>query len=830
MDLGMGMGIDTTNFGLFNPFQSTLKPRPRCPRPSPRAVAAPAPSPPRRPCTTSVDTGYSAFSDDPAAELANRVRKNAGLVLAVQIGSPTPIPPACPIVSTTQQPSAFTAPPASLYSTLNTAASAFTTVPVAPSAPPTPATPVQTATQSWPKTSHTTIECRYRTNLNARIQSLRQAVPALRVVDTAAAIKAGEPYPGGDASDPEDHIDARGFKIARKCSNVLGKAVKYICMLKNPENRLTHELKGLKTVLRGLVGEMELLGEWEREWVGVEDGGNANEDDAEDDEEGESDDEGGGRKRKKAKVGPAPKVKVECRPAAPVQEGEKKKRGRPRKVVPLPASATASASANSSHAGSPALSTSVPMHSSLGQPSTAAYAQRQQEIMHQQQQQQQDLAGSPRQYLLAGGPCQYLLGAFALFSFFANANVYEGGGGVMRGGVGEHRVACGEGVWARYAIVSASAPCPPTLLEKEEKGSETETETDGERSVGSVRSLSEEDGDVDADASEEVQEQAHSKAEACILDDSTPPHTAAHRVPALHVRFHHFPHHHHHLALVRTRTRTILDRTIRDGRPPTPPRAPRAPRPSARRARRPAAVGRRRRGGGAAWADEAYAHHHTNPNPHTNTHLNANHPNAKGGRAAHVGGGRGGGAAARGRETGVREGGVGGSLYRVLFDYIHGVDVNRLHPTSAADTDADASTDVLAKAAASERELARAREREEERAALEVAQGLGGRIPRLGARVGRWGGRGQEGAEGDVEKLLRAIVLYRRVFGPASASASLPASANTKGGNVNARTSRTSTAARALRRTLGSSKVFEDAGAGVEEARDRVVDLLTGEV
>ncbi|KAJ7819309.1 hypothetical protein B0H13DRAFT_2453416 [Mycena leptocephala] len=39
-----------------------------------------------------------------------------------------------------------------------------------------------------PKTSHTTIERRYRTNLNARIQSLRHAV-----VDRAAALKAGSP-------------------------------------------------------------------------------------------------------------------------------------------------------------------------------------------------------------------------------------------------------------------------------------------------------------------------------------------------------------------------------------------------------------------------------------------------------------------------------------------------------------------------------------------------------------------------------------------------------------------------------------------------------------
>ncbi|KAJ7713228.1 hypothetical protein B0H16DRAFT_1743556 [Mycena metata] len=292
MDLGMGMGINTTDFGLFNPFQFTFE--------------APSLLP--------------SSDDDPAAELANRVRKNAGVVLAVQIGNEPQYQP--------HQPAAFTAPPAPSYPAPNTAASAFTTAPVAPSAPPMPATPVQSATQSRPKTSHTTIERRYRTNLNTRIQSLRQAVPALRIVDRAAAIKAGEPSTGGDTSDPEDHIDARGFvdsvKIARKRSkaSVLGKAVEYIHVLKNRERRLTRELEGLKTLLRGLVGGTELLGEWEREW------------------EGESNDEGGGgegKKRKKAKVAveAAPKVEVERKPAAaPVVEGEKKKRGRPRKVVP----------------------------------------------------------------------------------------------------------------------------------------------------------------------------------------------------------------------------------------------------------------------------------------------------------------------------------------------------------------------------------------------------------------------------------------------------------------------------------------------------------------
>jgi hypothetical protein len=102
--------------------------------------------------------------------------------------------------------------------------------------------------------------------------------------------------------------------------------------------------------------------------------------------------------------------------------------------------------------------------------------------------------------------------------------------------------------------------------------------------------------------------------------------------------------------------------------------------------------------------------------------------------------------------------------------------------------------------------------------ALAAARALGGQVAALGARVGRVLGGGEvdlalddaeDGAPADVEKLLRAIVLYRRVFG---AEANAPARPDD---------------AKALRRTLGSSEVFEDAL--VEEARDRVVDLLTGE-
>ena len=91
-----------------------------------------------------------------------------------------------------------------------------------------------------PKTSHTTIERRYRTNLNARIQSLKDAVPALRVLETKEKAKKCQDSPEADSEEkPEklawnDMVDERGFvdgvKVARKISkaNVLGKAAEYI--------------------------------------------------------------------------------------------------------------------------------------------------------------------------------------------------------------------------------------------------------------------------------------------------------------------------------------------------------------------------------------------------------------------------------------------------------------------------------------------------------------------------------------------------------------------------------------------------------------------------
>ncbi|KAG6810565.1 hypothetical protein H0H92_011321 [Tricholoma furcatifolium] len=321
-------------------------------------------------------------AQDPAALLAERVRQSAGVMLALPMTaqlqafenkppaeqtaptSPTSIPklpiPRLPRPSTQSAHSA-------------TSSAASTPPPTTPSPPPSSAasTPpsVPTAPPSRPKTSHTTIERRYRTNLNARIQSLRMAVPALRVVDDRSsdgskkrapnkvlvsgdlALKAGE-----DVVDERGYID--GVKVARKCSkaNVLGKAVEYIRVLKRRETRLKAEQAGLKSLVSGLVGGPALLKEWEREWkemfggeekdeVSEENEAEAEDDDSEDD----GDEEEEGRKRKRGKTTPSPsdgstqvkqekkEKKVALAPDGTVPE--KRKRGRPRKVVPPPVSA-----------------------------------------------------------------------------------------------------------------------------------------------------------------------------------------------------------------------------------------------------------------------------------------------------------------------------------------------------------------------------------------------------------------------------------------------------------------------------------------------------------
>ncbi|KAH9057980.1 hypothetical protein EDB83DRAFT_2520846 [Lactarius deliciosus] len=205
-----------------------------------------------------------------------------------------------------------------------------------PSPSPDPALGGTVAIIGRPKTSHTTIERRYRTNLNARIQSLKDAVPALRVLET---------------KEKANKVDERGFvdgiKVARKISkaNVLGKAAEYIHVLKRRENRLKREQAGLRSLISGLVGGPALLREWEREWVSRFGGPERDEatsdisddDDGADDGESDADDDNlHPKKRIKGvpkKPAKDPKPKKETNPGI---VPEKRKRGRPRKVQPLP--------------------------------------------------------------------------------------------------------------------------------------------------------------------------------------------------------------------------------------------------------------------------------------------------------------------------------------------------------------------------------------------------------------------------------------------------------------------------------------------------------------
>lgn len=311
-------------------------------------------SPVSEPASVSSSPPSHSCLSDPAQELADKVRQMAGVTWAVPVSAQVqqmaaaggqaklPIPrlprpnPAVMIKNSPKTPptSEFASSPKSEGSSEG-------------STPP----PVQSVI-GRPKTSHTTIERRYRTNLNARITGLKQAVPALRVLE--AKVNAQE-NPYGDVVDSRGFVD--GVKVARKMSkaNVLGKAAEYIKVLKKREARLKREQDGLKSLVSGLVGGPALLKEWEREWrerFGGEEKDELEEEGAaaaSDDEDGDGEDSDGedgeeGRARKKPKVAKPVKKEKPSKPAAVPQSvvstvsgvaPEKRKRGRPRKV-PLP--------------------------------------------------------------------------------------------------------------------------------------------------------------------------------------------------------------------------------------------------------------------------------------------------------------------------------------------------------------------------------------------------------------------------------------------------------------------------------------------------------------
>lgn len=141
-------------------------------------------------------------------DVGRRAREAAGVQYAIPLDAAPPTssqPARLPLASVT--------PMAAQPTPLSTQAASLSPAPAPPAPSPAPSS-------ARPKTSHTTIERRYRTNLNARIVALRHAVPALRILDKAQF--------------PDEKVDERGYvdgvKAARKASkgNILGKAAEYI--------------------------------------------------------------------------------------------------------------------------------------------------------------------------------------------------------------------------------------------------------------------------------------------------------------------------------------------------------------------------------------------------------------------------------------------------------------------------------------------------------------------------------------------------------------------------------------------------------------------------
>ncbi|TFK49355.1 hypothetical protein OE88DRAFT_1662871 [Heliocybe sulcata] len=375
---------------------------------------------------------------DPAEELANKVRQAAGVTLAVPVSAqmqnamasamqapqpklpiprlPRPNPdaaktkriaakpgPASATASASTSRSSTSSPPPSVADSASSLPSPNPSL-LSTCLPNTTTSPAAAPTTGRGKTSHTTIERRYRTNLNARIQSLRRAVPALRVLEQ----KEGK-------ADFGDVIDERGFvdgvRVARKTSkaSILGKAVDYIRVLKKRETRLKREQDGLRCLIFGLVGGPALLKEWEREWrqkFGGEEKDEIEGDEEEsDDDDNSEEEEDGGRAKKKVKVSPVKPAapKKDRKPPAPKPEPvpgadpsvvpEKRKRGRPRKVpLPAPAPPPEPVYATGDIAIAPAAVGNVQKQEEQPQPIVSAVPE-----AHGQ---------------------QYLLAAFAFFSFF----------------------------------------------------------------------------------------------------------------------------------------------------------------------------------------------------------------------------------------------------------------------------------------------------------------------------------------------------------------------------------------------------------------------------
>lgn len=114
------------------------------------------------------------------------------------------------------------------------------------------------------KVPHNAIERRYRNNINDRIATLRNAVPALRDLSPknnggSTPLNPRKPRKKGESEDLVDGVSA-ATKLNK--ATILGKATEYIHYLKKRELQLSSEVEGLKELIRSLHGGEDVLAAW----------------------------------------------------------------------------------------------------------------------------------------------------------------------------------------------------------------------------------------------------------------------------------------------------------------------------------------------------------------------------------------------------------------------------------------------------------------------------------------------------------------------------------------------------------------------------------------
>ncbi|KZT61735.1 hypothetical protein CALCODRAFT_514607 [Calocera cornea HHB12733] len=332
-------------------------------------------------------------------------------------------------------------------------------------------------------TPHNTIERRYRRNLNSCIQSLRDAVPAVAILDRER---------WGDRWVPDERGYVDGVRRAGKNSKsvVLEKGVEYIGVLNRRAARLARERTALQALLCSFPQGQMLYNQWEHSFLpmdrhmygadelyriphgillaeaGMSEGdalaqAEEDEEDGEDwDDEGDDEDDGGRRgKRQRVSMAEvdASGMVVPAPPPMNGAEAERRKRGRPRKNTqpsppqqPLPSPSGIKTSPPSLNRLSPEQQMAVQHQQQLqmqqfvlqqrqAQHLQQMAAMQQQHVQHvqsqlqpgasaarafaqaqqQQQQQQQQQPGAAQQ-----AP-RYLLAAFLCFSIFRTGGPFS---------------------------------------------------------------------------------------------------------------------------------------------------------------------------------------------------------------------------------------------------------------------------------------------------------------------------------------------------------------------------------------------------------------------